>query len=340
MLGHQEDFEALAAAACYEPLNKEEATRFDDYLEAHPEWRVEFEELQAFSAFIPADPIEFGGDLRPVVREEIRRIQQRGWWIRRIFAPVATACFVGLLALYGVYSPESAAPEEAAVARIEAPASPVAEALTRADAALESREITEAIQVLEAAIAQAPEDPLAGRAQERVAGLYFGELQRYEAAYAAYDLLRRTYPEDWNGNTEAIRRFNVLTETRDRDFEALYALDAAEESAEPFAAYEQIIARNPNSLMAMEAVNRMRDAVGALEAQDGLLEVAGLEMVRKHCSDPVAIAQVNLLLGDRYLQQLNDREQARQRYIETASQSNGALASAAQQALARLEAAP
>jgi len=342
MLGHREDFEALAAAVCYEPLTAEEQARFDAYCAKHPDWQAEAEELLVFSRSIPVPEAEYQGNLLPVVRAELAAGSRWKWWLRQAWVPLGAVCFIAVLAAYGAWGPGEldgyAAPE--AVAADEG--GQVAAILARVDEAYENRDFGEALLLLEGAVESFAGDPQIGTAQARLADLYFAGLQRYDAAYASYERLRREHPAVWNDHPEAIRRFNLLTETRSRDFEALHALDAAAENPTPFEEYERVIAQNPNSLVAMEAINRMRDSVGALASRDdgGAIEVASLELVRKHCTHPAAIAQVNLALGDGYLRHLDDREAARRLFAETAAQGQGELAAAANEALARLDNTP
>lgn len=335
----REEFEALFAASLYEELSAEERLRLDGYLQSNPEWRAEAEDLTAFMKAIPAAPIEFTGDLRPALRQALAEAPLRGsLWAWRGWVPLAAGFVVVLLASYNFVASRTLVndAQPAALASSDEALTPVAGMIADARASIERRELGAASQQLNAIVDAYPQDPLAGEAQRLLADLQFTHLQRYDQAYEAYARLRKEFPNTWNQMPQNAYRFNLLLDAKSQNFEPLYALEAARGSSDPFTQLERIVAQNPNTTLAQEAIAQMRVAVGAMP-QNGTMEVAALEMVRKRCSNPLAIAQVNLTLGERYVTEMADIERARALYHEASDADDIALAGLARQALERLD---
>jgi hypothetical protein len=115
-------------------------------------------------------------------------------------------------------------------------------------------------------------------------------------------------------------------------------VDAAENPVrgDPFRMLEEVMAGNPGTHVARLALAKM-EALLMSEAEGTVPEVALLEAVRARCTNPIALAQVNLHLGDKYCDELNDAQRARQLYLEAAQGGSPELAVIASTALARLD---
>jgi len=192
------------------------------------------------------------------------------------------------------------------------------------------------VAVLEKALQTYPSDPLAGEAQLRLAALEFSHGQRYAQAYEAYERARQRYPEVWGRHPEHVIQFNLLDETRGANFEPLRQLDAAAGGGQAFERLEQVIARYPGSLVAMRAVDTLcRDAA---QNTPGISAIAAIEQVRECFSDPVAVAQVTMALGDLSWHEMRDAARARAAYGAVKEKGPMALAQLAEESLVEIDA--
>ncbi len=327
--------EGLIAASLYEPLSAGEAHQLEQHMAHCPACRAEMEEMRTFVGELPQTPIEFTGDLRPALQARCEEWRMRRFpWRRSLWLSGLATCL--LLFSIVTYTWRDGAVETAAPV-VEVAASPMEQALILAKKNA-SQQYLQACQTLEDALATYPEDPRAGEAQQFLAELEFEHGQRYAESYAAYEKLRGSYWDTFRNNPENAHRLNLLSEARTDGFNALYQLAAAVNSTQdPFVELEKVVSRYPDSLVASEAIGAMERLVAQENAGGEMLRTAMLEQVRTRCSNPIAVAQLTLNLGDLYLQEQQDSVKARALYEEVMESGHMALAQAAQAAIARMD---
>jgi len=323
-----EHFGGQLAARLYEPLEAGERDALEAHLAQCAECRAAAAELTQLVASIPVRRAVLEEDLLPGVRARVALAAppRRHAW--RWAVPLAAAALV-MLALAGIYRAQSpgATVEPGQIAR----AGVLAPVLEEAEMFMQRGQFNAAYQGLANALEAHPNDPDAGRAQLALAELEYSKFQQYDRAFAAYEALRTQYPDAFGADPENLRRFYLLEEARQHDFEPLYALDRARGSFEQL---EEIVGRYPATLAAERAVDSMWRAVGAAQGTG----LASLEAVRDRCRNPVAVAQVNMLLADRYWRELNDPKKARELLEQTAGSEHLALSQAARHALSEIDA--
>ncbi|MCC6142412.1 MAG: zf-HC2 domain-containing protein [Candidatus Hydrogenedentes bacterium] len=339
-------YQGWIAAGIYEPLTADEQRDLEAHLSACRRCSEDAATLRAFSAALPVDPVVFTGDLLPALRARIADEPRGAWWARWHWGrPAAALMTVAVIAgaiawQRPVYAPAPAAPVQVAAvtAPTEAiPASPVAAALEEADALVARRNYAGALGVLKEAVAAYPEAPEAGQAQLRVASLEFNQLRRYPYAYAEYEKLIQAYPEVYQNSPESIENFEVLAEVQKDKFDPLFALDAARSAGgDTFAQLERVLAHYPGGYVAARAVEEMAQ-LAAEELGPQSSYVAALDTVRSRCSDPVAVAQLQLALGDTYYREMQNPARAQELYQTVAQSESPILAQLAQDALVRIQ---
>jgi hypothetical protein len=170
-----------------------------------------------------------------------------------------------------------------------------------------------------------------------VASLEFNQLRRYPYAYEAYNKLIQQYPRTYQDSPESIENFEVLAEVRKDNFDPLYALDAARGSGgDTFAQLERVLAHYPGGYVAARAVEEMAQ-LAAEEIGPDASYVAALDSVKSRCSDPVAVAQLQLALGDTYYREMQNPARAQELYQTVAQSESPILAQLAQDALVRIQ---
>lgn len=322
----------LIAASLYEPLEAGEQARLDRHIARCAGCR---ERLEGFGriAGLPSGPVVFGGDLLPVLRQRIaeERVSVRSPW--RWAAPLS-ACALVLLAVAGAGVWTASQPQGESQHVLSGMESMMAKAETLSA----DHDYQGAGRALQDALAAYPKDPRAGEAELRLADLQFAELQRYPDAYESYQAVRSHYPETWKASSAVVKdRFDLLSEARVKQFEPLYAFDAARNAAgDSLHELERVVARYPGSMIASMAVLAMRENVAGPETNSGPMKAAALESVRDCLSDPIAVAQVNVALGDMYWRELHDSGRAREVYSKAAESGHAGLAMTARLALAEL----
>jgi hypothetical protein len=323
----------LIAASLYEALTPPEQDLLDTHLAKCAGCRREADSLGTLARAIPVYPVEFHGDLLPVVRQRLSETgRSTRWFGWRWAVPMAGALMLALV-LGARLVPAARTPETVVVV-----ASPLEITLVAARNLAKS-DFTAARALLKKSLAAHADDPRAGEAQLMLAELEFDHGQRYREAYDAYETLRLRYNDTFAANPQCVLRFNVLDEARAADFDPLYALDAARNSSgDPVSHLEKVVSRYPGTLVASLGVDAMAQAVGHAEAVNVETRAAALETVRECCSDPAAIAQINLALGDLYWEQLHDPAKARPLYTEVAECPHTPLAQLARLALAQIDA--
>jgi hypothetical protein len=215
-----------------------------------------------------------------------------------------------------------------------APIATLPSLLEEADVHAANKDWQSARLALESFIAEHPGEDLAAQAQLKLADLHFTRLHQYPQAYAAYEQLRENFPQTFAGNPVNIDRFNLLAEAKAQNYEPLYLLDEARDSgADAFQKLEGLIAQQPNTFLASLAVDSMRDYIAVPKSMSDSAQVVALEAVRERCSNPVAVAQVNLSLARIYAGELGEVNTARDLYQSVANNGPDVLAQSARSAL-------
>ena len=340
----QRKVEALIAASLYEPLKGAERQMLDKALAADPRLRAEADALGRVRRAVRFETPEFTGDLVPLLHARLIEVTPAhnglvSWrWVSGATVAVGAAVIL-FVSVVGVPGGPASAPVKMNPAQVasQTGGSPVKAAISNAADRMASRDLPGARTVLDQALARNPQDAAAGEAQEMLANLEYAEFQRYPEAYAAYDCLRTTYPKAFMNSPESIQRFNLLDEARRSGYAPMYALEAIRNNpANAFEKCERLVAQYPDSMVASVAMSEMRSIVGLPGQLDGPSHAVALERVRNRCSDPAAMAQVTLALGNVYRDDLCDTRSARLFYNEAAASGHTPVVARAQEALAKL----
>lgn len=346
-MSKRDHIEGLMAASLYEPLTTEEQNELDAWFAANPADRAEYDALRAFTELLPDTAPAFTGDLRPVLREELLRgagrrfdwsfVPRFAWQIAGV---LGIAAVLAVPVWQGVNMNFVEAPADQ-IARLADPERDVVSA--RADSLMQEGNYTEAHRVLSAQLAANPAAAEAGQWQATLARMEFVHFGRFAQAYDAYQKLRTDYGDVFASDPDNAYRYDLLEQTRDERFTPLEVIAAAEQRGlNGFHDLERIVARysGPGNPVAELALHAMSDIAGALDTPSGVFQLAAYEKVRRRCSDPMAIAQLNDSLGQLYLAHTGDYERARQLFQENAECGDSPLAQRAQLALASLETMP
>ncbi len=217
-----------------------------------------------------------------------------------------------------------------------APLSAFARMLDRAETLEREGNLVAARDRLEEALESTPDDARAGEAWLTLARVQYA-LGHYGDALHAYETTRAEHEDAWrNCSPETKVRYDLLADTRDEAFEPLVALERARrKGGDAFGELEGIVARRPESMVAREALAAMCAAVR--EPDETPSRVALLESVRERCSDPTALARVNLELGHAYWRDMDDPGRARSHFTAAAKVDNKVLARLANEALTALD---
>ena len=329
----------LIAASLYGDLTDKERRELDGHLASCAACRAEAESLARLVAAIPDSAPELDVDLVPALRRTrpIREPVAYGFGRRLAWAGAVAAAVVGIIA-YGLIErvgmPTHKAPTHVtSVIKVSA----VRHALDEAAASIQDRDFVGAYRVLREAVEAHPDDPLAGQAQVQCADIAFSELHLYPEAFDAYEAVAMYYPHVFSTSVESITRRDVLAEARKEDYASLYALDVARGSVlEQFAEFEKVVARFPQSFVASLAIEEMAQLVGDAATGTGH-RVLAMERARDKCTDPIAIARLNIEIGQVYWKELGDPDRARDQFTEVLESENGALVQLARESLASLE---
>ncbi len=329
------------AASLYEPLPEGDRQALDRHLESCAACRREAEALGRLVAALPRDPVPIPYDLTPVLRARSRtdRPSPRRWVLA---AGGALAAFlaVGFFAYLYFVLPEG---PSTGTAHAPSPTSPADAVLHEAERLVAAGNYTGAYNALKQFLADHPRDPRAGDAQMRVANLAYSDLRWYDVAEREYRTLIAEYPQAVDAAPEPVRhriteRRNLLDEGRRDNFALLHALDAARSNpAAAFERYESIVARNPHALAADQALREMV-ALSATEADldDSGNRLAALEAARERLKNPVAVAKLNLVIGNVAWQELHDLDTAREAYRQASESPEPVLAQLARESLQAL----
>lgn len=331
--------QGMMAASLYEALSDRDQRALDAALRNDPGLRAEYEALRAVVGAVPVTAID-GPDVLPLVRSRLdaQAVSRPMWKPAISFAAVVLIGGVAWGSFYfsGLDTPaRTVTPSRTADTLVGI-------ALEEADRLLAMRDTAGAYETLRKAVERRPTDAQAGEAQWRVASLAF-ELRRYPEAYEAYSTLREKYWDTIQAaeperRKRANEQYQALAEAKSKDFEPLYAFDVAmADRGNTFQALEDVIARFPTQhtvtdWAAFEMAKLVSEDLGGAPTTEAVL--AAYETARDRCSAPIAVAQLNLKIGDVYRDTLADFALAEDYYLRAAA--NPELAARANSALARL----
>ncbi len=327
-------FRGLIAASIYEEPSESERDVLDRHLASCAACRAEAEGLRKLTSAIPNITPELDRDLLSAVRH---RLAEQAAPVRRLawrLALVGATCvlLIGAIA-YTVLGPSfvdqrssvaSLSKSEPAVA-----ASPLQSSLDEAMQFIETRKFTQAARILAEALETYPDDPHAGQAQKLLADVAFENLQWYPVAHTAYRTLTEKYPDVFMASQESIFRRDLLAETCDKDFEALYEIDAAKQSVgDAFAKLERVVCEHPGKLVASRAAKEMSRLMleeGPPPAGENR-NLYAMAQARERCTEPVAIVQLTLEMGLICWEELSDSSRARDLFNEAVDNEHTVLA--------------
>ena len=310
--------EGLLAQAAFGDLSAGEERVLERAIAKDPALQGDRDELARLVQGIPRERPLLDRDLLPAVRarlSEPERVSRPAFG--RFAWAGATCVLVGVLAgtvWMAQRQPTTTTP-------IVAEASPVQVLLDQADGAVQSNDVASAFRLLRGVLADHPADPLAGEAQYRLANLSFDQ-GRYSDAFEAYTRLKLDYAASLDADPERLRavadRCDVLDEARRWDYAPLYALAAARrQRGTAVDRFEQVLVGYPESYcVARLAVEEMARRVATESGEQGLLQA--LEAARDQCTQPVAVAHLNLEIGNFYRDRLNNTVQAEDHYRKAA----------------------
>jgi len=338
---------SLMAKAVYEPLEKEEQSRLDRLCTKYPEMAKEQERFVAFAEKFQLPFEELPFDLTTRIHALMEEPTEKRHFRATAYVTMAAVAVLLAsinLALFlsdnpaGVIKQEYQAQTPPPAPEVASPEVKLAAAMSLACGLVADSDVTGGAALLEQAIEDAPDAPFVGEALLLLGDIEYNYLQRYERAYAVYDKLRQEYPEVFATSQEGTARYNLLSEVRREKYGPLYVLDFARtRTADAFPIYEKIVASYPDTALAGAAMDEMCALVKDAHPGSDMNMVDELELVRARCSNPVAVAQVDLTLGHHYCNALNDRDRARAYYNLAAASDHIALAHEATEALSRMK---
>lgn len=339
--------QGLMAASLYEPLTDTEQRELNRALEGDAALRSEYESMRRLVRGIPETTAGPVPDLLPLLHERLNAAPRRN--PASLFAYGAAAILLVAVSLGVWYANRSGAVSERATPVKMATADTlVSQALAEAETLLAKNDFPAALDVLRKAISRQPGDAQAGKAQWLVADCAF-KLKRYPDAYAACNQLFASY-SSWLENdttirTQAINLRDLLEEAKQVDFASLQAFDAAKrDRTNTFAALEKVAAnyakyQGAEQYALGDLVAKEMAATVALDAGIDIATPAGAlaayQRAHDRCTSPVAVALLDMKIGDTYVDTLHDRASAQEHYRRAAE--NPMLASLAAKALDRLK---
>ncbi len=329
-------FRGAIAASLYGDLAPQDQRELDEHLEQCQGCRQAAQSLTPLAQAPVSQTPSLEVNLLTGVHARLRdRLHHRPWYITK---PAWVSAFVlvltaALALLVGNFIPT----QNAAPVLSEVPAAvktPVLVALADAENLCEARQFPRAYAVLREAIKSHPNDEYAGEAQARMADIAYEDLKWYQEAFDAYEILARHYPA-LAKEPVSVERRDILAEAREYDYAPLYALDTARRNeSDQFAQLEKIVARYPQTFVASTAANEM--AVLAAGDQSAT-RLAAMEDAKKQCTDPVAVARLELEIGHIYLRELNNPAKAKEIYTEAAANPSPVIAQLAKAGLSQLQ---
>ncbi len=340
------------AKATYESLTRDEQSRLDSIFRECPHLKEEQNKFISFAEIFRVSEDVLPFDLSARIAHRLAQPSPAVLWHRR--PGVYAAVIATVLLMVGIYTgvmltdvhkvsnvhPMATAPDVMPLAETgSAPNSgDLSVVLAKAEGFVASGQGDKAAGLLRDAVEQHRDASRMGEALQLLADIEYRQLQQYDRAFVAYDRLYASYPDTFSSRPENEVHYGLLAETKDENYEPLRRLyEASDNTVNGFNTLETLITRYPNTSLASAAVNEMRTLVKGASGSRDLSIVEKLELVRDRCSDTVAVAQVDLMLGRHYWDDLNDRVCAMEAYTRAAGSDHVVLSHQAHEALSRME---
>jgi len=340
--------EGLLAASLYEPLSERDQRALDRAMQSDTALRAEYESLRRLVNAVPPAPVESIPNLLPLLRDRLDAPSRRSAGYRWAYAGAAATVVLGLSLGAWYADREGVPPGPIATVKTGAPNTLVSQALAEAEGLLAKQDMPAAYDVLRKALSRQPGDARAGDAQWLAADCAF-KLKHYSEAYDACNQLFAEYGASLDGNpdrrTRAINLRDLLAEAKEVDYASLQAFDVAKrDRANTFGALENVAATYAKyhgteqyalgDLVAKEMAATVAAETG-IDINTPAGTLAAYQGAHDRCTSPVAVALLDMKIGDAYLGPLNDRAAAKEHYQRAAE--NPVLASLATKALRRVE---
>ena len=335
----------LMAASIYEPLSPEESQELELWLEANPEQRAELEAMRELVDYLPHEAPDFAGNLLPAVREDLRggKGSLFGWTMMPRFGMqiLGTLVVTGIIVLPLMQGVQMGFLGDAPLPQ-QADSGDAAPSLwDNAQALIAAREQEQAYDLLKDAVATQGDHRDIGHWQLLLAKLEYDYFQRYDSAFERYTEVKREHPAVFTSDRDTPYRYDLLEQTEAEDFAPLYTVDRAREMGmDSFAKLEDIYARyaGPSNPVSSLAFDTMSDIAGALSKDSPTFQMATYEKLRRKCSNPVALDQIEVALGKMYVDHGSDCEQAQDLLRAAIGSPNEAVSREAELTLASLNA--
>ncbi|MBX7256375.1 MAG: hypothetical protein K1Y02_08425 [Candidatus Hydrogenedentes bacterium] len=316
------------AASIYGDASTQEKRLLEEAMARDAGLRREYEALSGLREAIPVNQPELKFDLAPLVRNRLASSPATARGRRVALALATVACVVVLAALGFVRSDKHASPVVHVASTVGATgSSPLGAAIEKADALVKQGDLATAYQSLQDCLAANADDVKAGDAQLRVADLAY-DLKRYPEALAATTALMTRYHDYVKQTPErerhVIARRDLLAEAESVQFASLYALDTArKDRTDPFGKLESIIVGNKDSLVAEEAALDMgklllAEAESGKDANAKSPRLTAMTLARDRCTDPIAVALLEIKIGEIYQNDLRDFSSAEEHFKRAA----------------------
>ncbi len=335
------------AANAYGELTGAEHERLSRHLARCPKCRERAAAFQSLAGAPTTRAHSPGFDLLPMVR---RRLKESPPWapapttaplpLRQLSvfaAAAALALGVFGIAASGLLTLPDTDPADGAVAHHPSESTEHQGALAEAAALMADHDYAGAFRTLQHYLGESAEDERAGQARLTLADLAYEELQWFDRAHNAYELVVRNHRdllEEQGRMAEVVLRWNVLAEARKVDYASVNALFAALDSGrDSFEELQAVVARYPGTFVASQAVQEMAGVAQA--APGGAIEA--LAAARERATDPVVQAQVDLELGFAYLNTSKDAAKAREHFVAASECSSTEVVERARASLASLQ---
>ncbi|MFA6241582.1 MAG: tetratricopeptide repeat protein [Candidatus Hydrogenedentales bacterium] len=334
--------EAALAASLYDDATPHERDSLESALSRDPVLRNEYDSLRVLRNSIPLDRPELKIDLTPLIRRRLEEVPVHSGGRRLALALGTVSCVLILAALGWNHSGKSTEPGiQIATSQHTGVPTMLGSLFQETDALVKQGDLATAFQKLSDSLAAHPDDPLAADAQLRLADLAF-DLKRYPEALAATTTLMTRYhsfvAQSPERERHTIARRDLLAEAEAVQFASLYSLDTARrDRANPLGKLEDVIVGYQNSLVAEEAALDMGKLLLAESATLPDTEnprLTAMTLARDRCSNPVAIALLEIKIGEIYQNDLRDFSSAEAHFMRAAA--NPVLTQRAKTALASL----
>ncbi len=337
----------MIAASVYDDLSENESRELDSHLAKCPKCSAELEELSSLSGELStalSEDAPLDRDMLPAIRARLNESKPPRALFPRRLVLVGGMCLVLLTLFVGEMGERGANVREITETRASSTedASALQLALNEADILVdESGDFIRAYMNLREALNANPHAEKAGEVQMRKADLAFSHIRLYAQAYDDYALLARDYPELYRQSRKAKDRLNMLAEAKEVAYVSLELLDAAKRSADgDYASLEKVIVKYPGTFVASVAAGEMAQRVALeleLSGNGSATFVDTLRTAQAKCSDPVAVAQLNIEIGLAFWNKSRDFTNASAALNEASKSGNERVARLAKATLAEIK---